>query len=106
LNEIEKEDSLIRKILTHKALVEKPGTFHIPYLMLVGILYCASNPKTKATKFFEVCQIDLNPTINAGDKELEKFFPKLCEISYDMMISLYNSQHPQEAHPEWIDRDA
>jgi hypothetical protein len=34
--------------------------------------------------------MDLIPTLSAGDKELAKYIPKLAEISYDMIISLYN----------------
>ena len=49
LKEIEKEDSVLRKLLTHNSLSsKKKGYFYIPYLMIVGILYCASNPKLKA----------------------------------------------------------
>jgi hypothetical protein len=64
--------------------------FFIPYLMLLGILYCASNPKNKAQKFFELCQMDLLPTLSATDKELKEYFPKLCEISYETIIQVYN----------------
>lgn len=55
LGEIENEDSITRKLLTHESMSNKNGTFFIPYLMLLGILYCASNPKIKAQKFFELC---------------------------------------------------
>lgn len=39
----EDEESLLRRVLTDKRLSKEEGTFHIPYLMLVGILFCASN---------------------------------------------------------------
>ena len=48
LAKIEEEGSLIRTILTDPTMQKKEGTYHIPYLMLVGILYCASNTNVKA----------------------------------------------------------
>jgi hypothetical protein len=37
----------------------KPGTeeglYYIPYLLLLGVLYCPSNPELKAKKFYELC---------------------------------------------------
>jgi hypothetical protein len=37
----------------------KPGTeegfYYIPYLLLLGILYCPSSPELKAKKFYELC---------------------------------------------------
>lgn len=48
LAKIQDENSLVRLILTNPALQKKKDTYHIPYLMLVGILYCASNTKVKA----------------------------------------------------------
>jgi len=56
--------------------------------MCLGILYCASNKEIKATKFFELCQMDLDAVISAEDKELKEFFIKLCEIAYEFMIKL------------------
>lgn len=35
-------------------------TYHVPYLMLLGVLICATNDRNKADKFFELCQINLN----------------------------------------------
>jgi len=61
LCEIETEGSLVYKILTHETLIKSKGTYYIPYLMLVGLLFCASNLKVRAMKFFELCQMDLNP---------------------------------------------
>ena len=48
LAKIEDEGSLVRAILTDPSMQKKQGTYHIPYLMLVGILYCASNTNVKA----------------------------------------------------------
>lgn len=52
LNEIEEEDSLLRKLLTNKSTVNVKGTFHIPFLMLIGLLYCNSDLDNKVIKFF------------------------------------------------------
>lgn len=48
LARIEDENSIVRLLLTDPILQKKEDTYHIPYLMLVGILYCASNTKVKA----------------------------------------------------------
>ena len=37
-----------------------PGMFYVPYLMLLGILYCPSKPTVRARKLYELCQIDLD----------------------------------------------
>jgi hypothetical protein len=34
--------------------------YHIPYLMLLGLMYCSGNPAVKVKKFFELCQNELN----------------------------------------------
>ena len=70
LNEITNENSLTRKLFTDKVMIKKGPNFYIPYLMLLGILYCASNAKARAQKFFELCQMELNPCITATDKEI------------------------------------
>jgi len=67
--------------------------------MLLGILYCASSPKLRAQKFFELCQMDLNPSFYQHDKELEECVPKLFQITYDLMLRLYQ-QHRRDTDPE------
>lgn len=84
---------------------DKNGNYHIPYLMLLGILFCASNSQVKVQKFFNICQNELNPSISATDKELKMYTPKLFEISYEMMINLFNDSNPESAKAEWISKD-
>lgn len=73
------------------------NTFFIPYLLLLGILYCAANPTRKAQKFFELCQIDLDPDIKKNDPEFLDLFPKMLEISYDLMLRIYKEKAPTNA---------
>ena len=54
---------------------------HIPYLLLIGILYCKSTTKERATKMYHLCQMDLTPHVSSSDRELKDYFYKLCEIS-------------------------
>ena len=104
LNQIEKEDSVVRALLTDPSLSkDKNGVYFIPYLMLIGILYCASNPNVRAQKFFELCQMELDPQISAGDKELKDYCKKLLDISYRLSIKVYNQFHPEQPKKEWIE---
>ena len=73
--------------------------------MIVGILFCASNSKAKTQKFYEVCQTELNPAISANDKDLKKYFIKQLEISYEMMIQIFNHHKPEEAKKDWIGKN-
>ena len=56
--DIENPNSLTSYLLINDAF-KKPGTddglYYIPYLLLLGILYCPSNPELKAKKFYELC---------------------------------------------------
>ena len=52
-------------------------------------MYWSGNPEVRAEKFFELCQADLAPYMEAGDKEFLEYFPKMLEISYEFMIRLY-----------------
>ncbi len=71
------------------------NVYYIPYLLLLGTLYCAANPIIKAEKFFEQCQIHLNPDIDANDPEFVEYFPKMLQISYDMMLKIYVEKGPE-----------
>ena len=78
------------------------NTYHVPYLMLLGVLICATNDKNKADKFFELCQIELNPSISHEDGEFVDYFPKILEIAYDVMIRHHNENCPETARPDWV----
>lgn len=60
--DIRVEGSLLRDIMTSKYLKknEKSDEIYIPYLVMFGILYCASNTELKVQKFYEGAQIDLD----------------------------------------------
>ena len=73
--------------------------FYIPYFVLLGVLYCAGNNRIRATKFFELCQIDLDPHMSHNDKEFVDYFPKLLQISYEMMLRMYD-KFREEGSPE------
>jgi hypothetical protein len=55
--------------------------YYIPYVILLGVLFGKGSRKEKATKFFELIQIDLNPHVSCNDKDLPEYFIKLCEFS-------------------------
>jgi hypothetical protein len=77
--------------MTDQILKKNPNDeeFHIPYLMLLGLLYCASNAEIKALKFYELCQLHLNQTMHRNDPEYNDYFPKLLQISYEFIIRIY-----------------
>lgn len=57
--------------------MRKNGQLYIPYLMLFGILYCASNPLKNAEKFYELVQIELPDNMEKDDEEYVEYFPRL-----------------------------
>ena len=59
-------------------------------MMLMGILYCSSNKEIRAKKFYELCQMELDPIISAADKEMHEALIKLVQIAYEMIINVYN----------------
>lgn len=42
---------------------------YIPYLMLLGNLYCCSNKTQKADKYYELVEIELTDQLLVSDKE-------------------------------------
>jgi hypothetical protein len=89
--------------MTDKAF-QKEGkeTYHVPYLMLLGVLICATNNKNKSDKFFELCQLELNATISHQDKEFVDYFPKLLEIAYDVMVRHHNLNCEETKREDWV----
>jgi len=65
---------------------------YIPYLVLFGVLYCATNTELKVQKFYELCQIDLDASIAKNDPELVELIPKLLTIPFDLMIQVYQNK--------------
>ena len=61
----------------------------IPFLMLLGLLYCRSNRKQRAEKFYELIEIQLTESLSKDDEEFREYIPYLYEISYKLMFRLY-----------------
>ncbi len=104
--DIEDENSLTHALLTDKVFLSKKEEegYYIPYLVLLGLLYCASNARVRSEKFFELCQIDLDPHLSHNDKEFVDYFPKLLQISFELMVHLYGKFKPQdmeEPNADW-----
>lgn len=62
----------------------------VPKLMILGILFCASNSRQRAERFYELIQLDLEPSISKRDEEFKDLFPLMGEISYNFIIKHYN----------------
>ena len=72
---------------------------HIPILMLLGVLYCRSNRKQRAQKFYELVEIELTDTLPASDPEFRSYVPYLYEIPYKLMFRLYDRHRDQKPGP-------
>ena len=75
----------------------------VPFLMLLGLLYCRSNRKQRAEKFYELVEIELTETLQVNDQELRRYIPYMYEISYKLMFRLYmrhRDQTPENNQPD------
>lgn len=118
--EITQENSLTRELMFDRIFIAKEDDegeieeseqedydldskqVHIPILMLLGILYCRSNRKQRAQKFYELVEIELTDTLSASDQEFKAYVPYLYEIPYKFMFRLYarhRDQKPGETGP-------
>ncbi len=61
----------------------------VPMLMLLGLLYCRSNRRQRAEKFYELVEIQLTESLSVDDVEFRSYIPFLYEISYKLMFRLY-----------------
>ena len=61
----------------------------IPMLMLLGLLYCRSNRRQRAEKFYELVEIQLTESLQVDDVEFRAYVPFLYEIAYKLMFRLY-----------------
>ena len=57
--------------------------------MLLGLLYCRSNRRERAEKFYELVEIQLTDKLEVGDPEFREYIPYLYEIAYKLMFRLY-----------------
>jgi hypothetical protein len=62
----------------------------IPHLILLGLLYCQSNRQQRASKFYELVEIDLSYMMEKDDPEFLSYIPVMHSICYDLMTDLYN----------------
>ena len=62
-------------------------------LMLLGVMYCRSNRKQRAEKFYELVEIELTDNLSVNDPELKDYVPFLYEIVYKFMFRLYDQHH-------------
>lgn len=58
-------------------------------LFILGILYCRSNRRQRAERFFDILDIDDAKSIKASDKAFRAYIPYVYEISYKLMLRLY-----------------
>ena len=94
LKDIVDENSVTRKLLTHRSLEVSPGTIYIPYLLLLGILLCASTKKMKAEAYYNMFKKEFSNEVQRNEILLGEFMEKMCDISYAMMIKLHAHQNP------------
>lgn len=63
--------------------------YYIPYVILLGVLFGKGTRRQKATKFFELVQIDLNPHVSCNDKDLPEYFLKIVEFSTLFLVEQF-----------------
>jgi hypothetical protein len=64
-------------------------------LFLLGILYCRSNRRQRADRFFDIIDMDDAKSIKASDKAFRAYVPYIYEISYKLMFRLYERHRDQ-----------
>lgn len=109
--DIEEEESLSRELLFDELFLDEVEEDEadsialedrycsVPFLMLMGLLYCRSNRKQRAEKFYELVEIQLTESLTKDDPEFREYIPYLYEISYKLMFRLYcrhRDQTPSE----------
>ena len=100
--ELQNKQSPLRKLMLNDTFAVKPGQYSVPWLLLLGILYCASNVKVRALKFYELCQSELEAQISSSDRDLKANLKKMMEISYWMMLAIYKGEGGQAGREEWL----
>lgn len=112
LDDIEDETSITRKMLTHKVLQNTKNIIYLPYLRLLGILYCSATPLLKAQTFYNVIKPKELDSKESEDKKatdvakaevlIPEYFEKMLDISYTMMIVLFSTSENGEDKRNWI----
>lgn len=116
LEEIQNENSLTRRLLTHEALQKTKGVVYIPYLRLVGLLYCASSDRVAAEAFYDLITEGKAPRkkklpdemppplldIFKKDILIPEYFRKMLEISYNVAIEIYKVAPGGKDRKQWL----
>ena len=89
LEDIKDENSISRKLITHKIIENSVGIIYIPYLILLAILLCASTEKMKATAFADLFKREQSTKIPRSEVLLVEYVEKLQEISFALLIKLH-----------------
>jgi len=99
--DIDEDESLSRELMFDKLFLEEMDDDEaeqvdltdrkcsIPMLMLLGLLYCRSNRRQRAEKFYELVEIQLTESLSVDDVEFRSYIPFLYEIAYKLMFRLY-----------------
>ena len=68
--------------------------------MLLAVLYCKATPRTRATKFYQLVQMDLTPHVGCCDKELQDYFRKILQLSSVFLTEIFETSFIALAAPE------
>lgn len=112
--DIDDEGSLSRELMFDEMFLDEQAEhelgqplserrLYVPWVMLLGLLYCRSNRRQRAEKFYELVEIQLTETLAVDDKEFVGYIPILHEICYTLMFRLYGrhrNQTPGLGQPE------
>ncbi|CDW86989.1 UNKNOWN [Stylonychia lemnae] len=81
---------------------------YVPYLILLAILYCKGTPRARATKFYELCQLELTPHVCCLDDELKEHFRKILQLCTLFLTEQFQASYialaaPEEARAETLE---
>lgn len=66
---------------------------YIPYLMLLGIIYCKAIPRERAQHLFYLARNELTSYISCKSERLKELFFKILEIISLNLSELYQSEN-------------
>ena len=100
--DIEEEGSLTRELMFDETFLDEQAAYeegqpleerriYVPWLMLLGLLYCRSNKKERAETFYELVEIQLTESLASDDPEFIAYVPIMVEIAFNLMFNLYQS---------------
>ena len=90
------DDSLAYQLFSHKAMQKDPETVFVPYLKLLGILYCASTKKMKAQSLFAVIKQKGSGRVPLTNQRFSEYIQKIVFISYFMAFDVYHKNSDVE----------